>query len=212
MHGQRRRGKSLLREPRSPPSTPSAGVARDASERRAARSRSRRAGTSARADSARLQKRQVDCSHRGGRQLRKHRRGSRGLLGRPGLRVVRRHLIVAALALLSAGTGGNPGPSLRATASVYLAHIAVVAPVAGRDTTYDYYQRLLEDADILGDSTVPGGYDPARWSQPVSRFASLDLSLAEQLIAASYVPLTSVRGLGEVLVRSSVCGTMEPEI
>ncbi len=124
--------------------------------------------------------------------------------------MVRRHLIVAALALLSAGTGGNPGPSLRATASVYLAHVAVIAPVAGRDTTYDYYERLLDDADILGDSTVPEGYDPAQWSQTVSRLASLDLSLAEQLIAASYVPLASVRGLGEVLVRSSSDGTMQP--
>ena len=70
LHGQRRFGQSLLREPRSPSGAPSADAAGDALERRAARSRSRRAGAPARADAARLQERQVDRAHRGGRQFR----------------------------------------------------------------------------------------------------------------------------------------------
>ncbi|HEY2475180.1 MAG TPA: alpha/beta fold hydrolase [Candidatus Cybelea sp.] len=88
-----------------------------------------------------------------------------------------------------------------------------IALVAGRDTTFDYYQRLLDDADMLADSSVPAGYSQDAWAQTVSRTAQLDLSLAKQLLDTSFqpfVPMASIRGLGETFVRSSKDGTMQP--
>jgi predicted esterase len=116
----------------------------------------------------------------------------------------------AALTLLLGSSAGDQRVSLRSTAAKYLANIAVIAPVAGRETTYDYYERLGDDADALGDPAVPQGYTAQQWSQTLARTANLDLNLANQLIDRSFTPMTSIRGLGEVLVRSSIDGTMQP--
>ncbi|MBV8531448.1 MAG: hypothetical protein JO104_09030, partial [Candidatus Eremiobacteraeota bacterium] len=116
----------------------------------------------------------------------------------------------AALALLLGSSAGDLRVSLRATAAIYRAQIAGVVPIAGRDTTYDYYERLLDDAGALDDPTVPQGYAPAEWTQAIRQTANLDLSLATQLLQRTYGDMASVRGLGEVLVRSSRDGTMQP--
>ncbi len=125
-------------------------------------------------------------------------------------------VFTAALTLLL-GSSARPGSSaddlrvsLLSTAASYHANLAAIAPVAGRDTTYDYYERLLDDAELLDDPNVPTGYTVAQWSQTVRAIASLDLSLAKQLLAGSDSSMASIRGLGEVLVRSSRDATRQP--
>ncbi len=125
-------------------------------------------------------------------------------------------VFTAALTLLL-GSSALPGSSaddlrvsLLSTAASYHAKLVTIAPIAGRDTTYDYYERLVDDADMLDDPSVPKGYSAAEWSQTVRRIASLDLSLAKQLLEASPSSMASIRGLGEVLVRSSRDGTLQP--
>ncbi len=122
----------------------------------------------------------------------------------------------AALTLLL-GSSALPGSSagglrvsLLATAAAYRANMVSIARLAGRDTTYDYYERLLDDVELLDDQSVPAGYTAAQWSQTISRIASLDLSLARQLLEGSASSISSVRGLGEALVRSSRDGTLQP--
>jgi pimeloyl-ACP methyl ester carboxylesterase len=119
-------------------------------------------------------------------------------------------LVTAALALLTGSSAVDLRVSLRATAAAYRANIAKIEPIAGRETTYDYYERLMEDADLLDDPGVPQGYSAAEWSQTVARLAGLDLSLATQLLHQTYDSMSSVRGLGETFVRSSQDGTMQP--
>jgi predicted esterase len=99
---------------------------------------------------------------------------------------------------------------LHATAAAYYANLASIAAVAGPETTFDYYQRLIEDLQTLDDATVPQGYSPAQWTASVRNIATLDLSLAHQLLSREYLPMASIRGLGETLVRSSRDGTMQP--
>ncbi len=111
----------------------------------------------------------------------------------------------AALVLAAAGTGDT----LRSVAATYYANAGKVATVAGRDTTMDYYQRLLDDADLAA-SPAPKGYTTQAWQQLIDDEARLDISLATQLLARSFQPLGSIRGLGEAFVRSSRDGTMQP--
>jgi len=115
----------------------------------------------------------------------------------------------ATFALLLGSTAGDLRVSLSTTAGAYLANIASIAPVAGRETTFDYYARLIDDLELL-DAEVPQGYTPEQWLQTAARTSDLDISLATQLIDRSYRPMAAVRGLGEVLVRSSRDGTMQP--
>lgn len=125
--------------------------------------------------------------------------------------MVCRNLIpLAALMLLGASSPNDLRDALRTTASAYVANIARIAPVAGRDTTYDYFERLNDDAALLDDPSVPQGYSAAQWSQVVREIASLDLSLATQLLRSSYVPMASIRGWGETFVRSTHDGTLQP--
>jgi poly(3-hydroxybutyrate) depolymerase len=142
-------------------------------------------------------------------------RAARAVTGRIRATIGTRVFSLAALALLLGASAGDGDlkSSLQLTAAVYFAHIDSIAPVAGRDTTFDYYQRLLDDADQLSDPAVPAGYAQAQWAQTVSRTAQLDLSLAKQLLASSVTPfdaMGSIRGLGETFVRSSKDGTMQP--
>ena len=84
-----------------------------------------------------------------------------------------------------------------------------VALVTGRDTTMDYYQRLLDDADAFRQP-VPDGRAADVWNQYITAFSELDISLVSQLMQRSYRPMGSIRGLGETLVKSSKDGTMQP--
>jgi predicted esterase len=119
-------------------------------------------------------------------------------------------VVTAALTLLLGSSADGLRVTLRSTANAYLAKIAQVAPVAGRDTTFDYFERLNEDVDLLGDPSVPQGYSAAEWSAMVTNIATLDLSLANQLLTGAYQSMGAIRGLRETLVRSSKDGTMQP--
>lgn len=119
-------------------------------------------------------------------------------------------LVTVALALVLGSSAGGLRVSLLDAAAAYYAKIQVIAPIAGRDTTYDYYQRLNDDAAMLDDPSVPAGYSTKQWSQIVTAIASLDLSLARQLLEGSYRSMPSIRGLGEALIHSSRDGTMQP--
>jgi acetyl esterase/lipase len=114
------------------------------------------------------------------------------------------------LVLLMGSSAADLRVSLRSVAAAYLNDIASIAPIAGRETTFDYYERLRDDEQTLDDPEIPTGYTSAQWSQTVSNFATLDLSLATQLLAKRYASIASIRGLGEALVRSSKDGTMQP--
>ncbi len=114
------------------------------------------------------------------------------------------------LAFLPAATASDLEASLHSTAARYLAELVSIAPIAGRDTTYDYYERLIDDADQLQQADVPQGYTPAQWSAVKVATATLDLSLATQLLTRSFRSMASIRGLGESFVRSSKDGTMLP--
>lgn len=115
----------------------------------------------------------------------------------------------AAYVLLLGSSADDLRVSLRSTAAAYLSAIATIAPVAGRETTFDYYERLKQDLEML-DADPPQGYTPAQWSQMTTGVASLDLSLATQLVDRSYRSMAEVRGFGEVFVHSSRDGTMQP--
>jgi hypothetical protein len=114
----------------------------------------------------------------------------------------------AALAFLGAGSG-DAGGQLQSTALSYYSNLAVIARITGRDTTMDYYQRLLDDSDLL-KAPSPDGYPPALWQHSIQSTARLDLSLAMQLLHQAYQPMASIRGLGETLIRASKDGTMQP--
>jgi pimeloyl-ACP methyl ester carboxylesterase len=118
---------------------------------------------------------------------------------------------LAAIALLGVSSHDVQN-TLHATASLYYAHVAAVARVTGRDSTMDYYQRLIDDADELKDGKPASyaDYSDEMWHRYVETAAQLDLSLATQLLQGSYRPLASIRGLGETLIRSSKDGTMQP--
>ncbi|HYL27680.1 MAG TPA: hypothetical protein VEW74_07580, partial [Candidatus Nitrosotalea sp.] len=119
-------------------------------------------------------------------------------------------VVTAALTLLYGSSADGLRVSLHATADAYLAAIAQVAPIAGRDTTYDYFERLNDDIALLDDPSVPKGYTATDWSAMVASIGALDVSLAKQLLARSFVPMSSIRGLGESFFRSSKDGTMQP--
>ncbi len=114
----------------------------------------------------------------------------------------------AILAFTIAGTTSG-SDTLRSVAASYYAKAGQIAIITGRDSTMDYYQRLLDDADLL-NAAPPNYYTTEQWQHSVQGFSQLDLSLARQLLAQSYQPMESIRGLGETLVRSSKDGTMQP--
>ena len=114
----------------------------------------------------------------------------------------------AILAFTIAGTTSG-SDTLRSVAASYYAKAGQIAILTGRDSTMDYYQRLLDDADLL-NAAPPDYYTTEQWQHSVQGFSQLDLSLARQLLAQSYQPMEFIRGLGETLVRSSKDGTMQP--
>jgi len=115
---------------------------------------------------------------------------------------------IALLVLPGAGSSAK-ADALRSIAATYYAQAGRIATITGRDTTMDYYQRLLDDADLFSQPS-PSDYPAALWQPLLESFADLDTSLATQLIGDSFRPMSSIRGLGETLVRSSKDGTMQP--
>jgi predicted esterase len=100
---------------------------------------------------------------------------------------------------------------LRATQRDYYDHLVALVPIVGRYSVTDYMQRLVDDGDALdAPNDVPAGFTPEQWRDYVQRKATLDMSLAHQVLSQRYQPIQSVRGLGEALVRSSLDGTMQP--
>jgi dienelactone hydrolase len=121
-----------------------------------------------------------------------------------------RLVVAAAFAALLAG---SPRPAidaaLESTAQSYVAEVVSISKLTGRDTAMDFYQRLLEDQDLV-ESPPPSDYTDAMWQHSVSTIARLDLSAAEQLMTRSFRPMESVRGLEETFIKSSKDGTMQP--
>ena len=115
---------------------------------------------------------------------------------------------VACVALLGAQPA-NLARQLDALAARYYAQAARISVATGRDSTMDYYQRLIDDAAMF-DSAAPPGVSAASWDELRQNFARLDSSLATQLLESAYQPMASIRGLGESFVRSSKDGTMQP--
>lgn len=122
---------------------------------------------------------------------------------------VRAVAVGAAIFALTGAATTPAGDALRSVAASYYAKAPQIAIQTGRDATMDYYQRLLEDADL---QTQPGPsyYTVKLWQHLVQAVSELDLSLAMQLLHRSYRPMNSIRGLGETFVRSSKDGTMQP--
>jgi predicted esterase len=115
----------------------------------------------------------------------------------------------AALVMVGGASPPDLDGALHSVAARYYDNVASIAKITGRDTTMDYYQRLLDDAELL-KTPPPDDYTPALWRQQSESTAQLDLSLATQLLQGSYQPMASIRGLGETLIRASKDGMMQP--
>ncbi|HEX4013319.1 MAG TPA: alpha/beta hydrolase-fold protein [Candidatus Cybelea sp.] len=115
----------------------------------------------------------------------------------------------ACVALLGAQPSSGARAQLDALAARYYAQAGRIASETGRDATMDYYQRLLDDAQML-EQPAPTGLSPESWAALTQSYVRLDSSLADQLLAGTYQPLSSIHGLGESFVRSSKDGTMQP--
>lgn len=115
----------------------------------------------------------------------------------------------AAVVVLSGAVTTDLGATLRSVAAQYYSTAGQIAIVAGRDTTMDYYERLVDDAALLR-APAPAHYPPAIWQQTATAASELDVSLAVQLMQRSYQPMAAIRGLGETLLRSTKDGTMQP--
>jgi predicted esterase len=114
----------------------------------------------------------------------------------------------AAIALLGSAPT-DVRATLRSVAASYYANSPAIAGVTGRDTTMDYYNRLVEDL-AEQDATPPADYDATMFYSSMHEIGRLDLSLATQLIQQSYHPMAEIRGLDETFVKSSADGTMQP--
>jgi predicted esterase len=86
----------------------------------------------------------------------------------------------------------------------YVADIAAMAPLTGRDVAYDYVDRLTNDIEAL--SSAPAGAK----ADYAARVATLDDDVVEQYLARTPHPLAPIRSFGETLVRSSADGTLQP--
>jgi len=114
----------------------------------------------------------------------------------------------AAVALLGSAQP-DERTTLRALAASYYAGAPAIAKVTGRDTTMDYYNRLVADL-AEQDTTPPPNYDATLFYGTMHEIGRLDISLATQLMQRSYVPMSQIRGLDETFVQSSADGTMQP--
>jgi predicted esterase len=123
--------------------------------------------------------------------------------------IVRTLALGIAIIALAAGAAESTGDVLRGIAAAYYQDAGSVANVTGRETAMDYYQRLLDDADLT-DQTAPTGYPPVTWNDFVRAFSQLDMSLATQLLRQSFRPMAAIRGLSESFVRSSRDQTLQP--
>ncbi|MBV8148281.1 MAG: alpha/beta fold hydrolase [Candidatus Eremiobacteraeota bacterium] len=117
--------------------------------------------------------------------------------------------VAALLTLLGAAPASGAAARLDAAAQSYYADIGAIAKVTSRDSAIDYYQRLIDDKELLSDPP-PGDYTPAMWQYSVENIIRLDTSLANQLRARQFQSMAAIRGLDEAFVRSSRDGTMEP--
>jgi S-formylglutathione hydrolase FrmB len=117
--------------------------------------------------------------------------------------------LCAAGVMCSGAASDNLADTIRNVAASYYAKAGQVAIVTGRDSTMDYYDRLLQDAELVSES-APRDYPPDVWRRSVREESELDVSLATQLLQQAYQPMGAIRGAGETFVRSSSDGTMQP--
>jgi dienelactone hydrolase len=116
---------------------------------------------------------------------------------------------LAALILVAASPKQALVATIDTTAQSYFNDVAAISQLTGRDTAMDYYQRLVDDADLL-EEPAPSDYTDAMWHHSVNEIVRLDLSVVDQLIKRSFRPMASIRGLQETFVKSSKDGTMQP--
>ena len=82
----------------------------------------------------------------------------------------------AAVVLPGAGTT-DISATLHSVAAQYYSNAGQVAIVAGRETTMDYYERLVDDVALLR-APAPAHYPLALWRQTAEAASQLDVSLA----------------------------------
>lgn len=116
-------------------------------------------------------------------------------------------ILAALLTLATIGATASLPERLRAVAAEYYARAATIATITNRYSTMDYYERLINDAGILSD---PNSQRSPMLTPIVAAQSQLDLSLAQQLLSDTFIPMQSIRGAGETFVRSSNDGTMQP--
>ena len=117
--------------------------------------------------------------------------------------------MIFALAMFAGMAPQAIAERLRSEAATYYANVVQIAHVTSRDNAFDYFWRLRNDANSWTDPNA----NYIRTDEGRRAFAAmseLDFSLASQLIARSYQPMGSIRGLGETLIKSSTDGTMQP--
>ncbi len=85
------------------------------------------------------------------------------------------------------------------TRDAYVANLASLESVTGRDVAYDYVFRLDADIEAL-----------AKPSADATSVATLDNDIVAQYVARSPHRLAGIRGLGTTLVRASGDGTLQP--
>ena len=116
-------------------------------------------------------------------------------------------VVAALLALATVAATASLPERLRSVAAAYYAHAPTIATITNRYSTMDYYQRLIDDAGLLSD---PHAQRSPASTQIIEAQSQLDLSLAQQLLSDTFIPMQSIRGAGETFVRSSKDGTMQP--
>lgn len=95
-------------------------------------------------------------------------------------------------------------------ADAYYRQMVALAPLTGRDVAFDYYRRLLDDRTYVNDTDIPDGYDAPSYAAFLQRMAALDIELTTRLETGDYGNIATLRGMHEILIRSSVDGTMQP--
>lgn len=117
--------------------------------------------------------------------------------------------VFTCLVLLAASSKSDSLQALDETAQSYYNDVVAIAPITGRDTALDYYQRLIQDQDLV-QTPAPSDYTESIWRYSVANIVRLDVDLANQLMGRAFRPMASIRGLEETFVRSSKDGTMQP--
>jgi pimeloyl-ACP methyl ester carboxylesterase len=91
------------------------------------------------------------------------------------------------------------------------AHLVDVQRNTGPDGASGLQGRLSDDIDTARDQTDrPPGYSAQQWSTRVAAIADLDTKLVGEMIAGTVTPPAAASGMDELLMRSTLDGTLQP--